>query len=136
MKTKIRREQIGIILGSRSDEPYFKKLFEFLKREKIGYELEIASCHRNYKKVDKIIKEWSDKKVIIAGAGFAAHLPGYIASRTQVPVIGVPVPTSDLKGLDSILSICQMPRGFSVLASGVGSAGAFNAGLFVKRILK
>ncbi|MCD6413679.1 MAG: AIR carboxylase family protein [Elusimicrobia bacterium] len=134
MKNKERK--VGIILGSKSDLPYFEKLFEFFRCEKIGYDFEIASCHRSYAKVDKIVKKWFGKKVIIAAAGFAAHLPGYIASRTEIPVIGVPVPTSDLKGLDSILSICQMPKGFAVLSSGVGSPGALNAGLFVKRILK
>jgi 5-(carboxyamino)imidazole ribonucleotide mutase len=132
----MRKKEVGIILGSKSDLPYMEKLFTFFKTEKIGYDLEIASCHRNHSKVDKIIKRWQNKKIIIAAAGFAAHLPGYIASRSKIPVIGVPMPTSDLKGIDALLSIVQMPKGFAVLSSGIGSAGAVNAGIFVKRILK
>lgn len=130
------KKEVGIILGSKKDLKYFEKLFSFFKKEKIKYELEVASCHRNREKVDEIVKKWKDKKIIIAGAGFSAQLPGYVASRGDVPVIGVPLPTSDLKGLDALLAIAQMPSGFAALSSGVGEAGAVNAALFTKRILK
>ena len=128
--------KIGIILGSKRDMPYMKDLLSFLEKEGMGYDLEIGSCHRSPEKVDGIIKKWKNKKVILAAAGYAAHLPGYIASRSDVPIIGVPLPTSDLRGLDSFLSIAQMPKGFAVLTSGVGKTGAVNAGLFIKRMLK
>ncbi len=127
---------IGIVLGSERDKPYMEDLFSFLEKENLGYDLEVASCHRTPEKVDEIIKKWKDKKVIIGAAGYAAHLPGYIASRMDIPVIGIPLPTSDLKGIDSLLSIIQMPKGFAVLSSGIGKAGALNAGLFIKHFLK
>ncbi|MBA7684019.1 N5-carboxyaminoimidazole ribonucleotide mutase [subsurface metagenome] len=129
-------KKIGIILGSKKDVPYMEDLFSFLKEEGIGYDLEIGSCHRTPKKVDEIIKKWKSKNVIVAAAGYSAQLPGYIASRSDLPVIGVPLPTSDLNGLDALLSIVQMPKGFAVLGSGVGKAGALNAGIFIKKLLK
>ena len=127
--------KIGIIIASKKDIPYMKDLFSFFKKEKIGYELEVGSCHRTPKKVDAIIKKWKNKKLIVAAAGYSAQLPGYIASRADVPVIGIPLPTSDLNGLDALLSIVQMPRGFAVLGSGIGRAGAVNAGMFIKKLL-
>lgn len=128
--------KIGIILGSKRDMAYIKGLVSFLEKENMGYDIEIASCHRAPEKVDNIIKKWKNKKVIIAAAGYAAHLPGYIASRSDIPVIGIPIPTSDLKGMDSLISIAQMPEGFAVLSSGIGKAGAVNAGIFIRRLLK
>ena len=135
VKAKKTVGKVGIILGSERDLPYMEGLFEYFNSSKIGYDLEIASCHRNHRKVDAIIKKWKNKKVIIAAAGYAAHLPGYIVSHSDLPVIGIPLPTSDLGGLDSILSIAQLPKGFACMTSGIGKAGAVNTGMFVKKIL-
>jgi len=103
----------------------------------IGYEVIISSAHREPDKTREYAVSASSRgiKVIIAGAGYSAHLPGFIASLTKIPVIGVPLDTSPLKGLDSLLSIVQMPKGVPVGTMGIGRSGARNAALFAARIL-
>jgi 5-(carboxyamino)imidazole ribonucleotide mutase len=109
---------------------------DILKELKLNYELIVASAHRNPDKVTKYIKLWEKQKVkvIIAAAGMSAALPGIIASQTKLPVIGVPM-TSDLMGIDSLLSIAQMPKGVPVACMSVGKHGAINSALYAKRIL-
>ncbi|MEO0099245.1 MAG: 5-(carboxyamino)imidazole ribonucleotide mutase [candidate division WOR-3 bacterium] len=127
---------ISIILGSRSDLPEMEEAEKVLKDFGVKYELQVISAHRNPEKLRAYIKEVEEKnfEVIIAAAGMAAHLPGVIASQTILPVIGVPM-KSELLGLDSLLSIAQMPRGIPVATMGIGKAGAVNAVLFAMEIL-
>lgn len=126
---------IGIIMGSDSDLPTMKAAAEILDILKIPYEITIVSAHRTpmrmYSYAESAVKR--GLKVIIAGAGGAAHLPGMVASLTSLPVIGVPIKTSTLNGLDSLLSIVQMPRGVPVATVAIGNAK--NAGLLAARIL-
>ncbi len=131
------KSEILIILGSKSDLPVVEDAIEFLKSKNIPHKLEIASAHRTPKKLEKIIKdaERDDFKVIIAVAGYAAHLPGVIASKTLIPVIGVPVASSPLGGIDALFSIVQMPPGIPVATMGVGKSGAKNAVLYAMQIL-
>ncbi|MFT4701163.1 MAG: 5-(carboxyamino)imidazole ribonucleotide mutase [Yoonia sp.] len=129
--------QIGIIMGSQSDWPTMKEAADILDALNIPYEKKIVSAHRTPDRMWGYGKSAVDRglKVIIAGAGGAAHLPGMMASKTRIPVIGVPVQTNALSGVDSLYSILQMPRGFPVATMAIGAAGACNAGLMAAGIL-
>ena len=129
--------EIGIIMGSQSDWPTLKEAALILDELGVAYETKIVSAHRT---PDRLWEYGTTAvarglKVIIAGAGGAAHLPGMMASKTRVPVIGVPVLTKALSGVDSLYSILQMPKGFPVATMAIGSAGAANAGLMAASIL-
>ncbi|MBI3565367.1 MAG: 5-(carboxyamino)imidazole ribonucleotide mutase [Elusimicrobia bacterium] len=128
---------VGIIMGSASDWETMKAAAEVLKGYGVPFEAEVVSAHRT---PDKLMKyaasaEARGVKVIVAGAGGAAHLPGMAASKTTLPVLGVPVASKMLKGLDSLLSIAQMPRGVAVGTLAIGEAGAANAGHLAAQIL-
>ncbi|MBP0482353.1 5-(carboxyamino)imidazole ribonucleotide mutase [Sagittula salina] len=129
--------QIGIIMGSQSDWPTMREAADVLDELDIPYECRIVSAHRTPDRLWDYGKTAVTRglKVIIAGAGGAAHLPGMMASKTRVPVIGVPVQTKALSGVDSLYSILQMPRGFPVATMAIGAAGAKNAGLMAAAIL-
>jgi 5-(carboxyamino)imidazole ribonucleotide mutase len=128
---------IAIVIGSKTDEPLMQPALDILNDFKISYELSILSAHRKPDKVREYALEAASRgfEVVIAAAGSAAHLPGVIASWTTLPVIGVPLPTSDLKGIDSLYSIVQMPGGVPVACVGIGTAGAKNAALLAAQIL-
>lgn len=127
---------VGIIMGSQSDWPTMKLAAEILDELGISYEAKIVSAHRTPDRLWDYGKKAAGRvKVIIAGAGGAAHLPGMMASKTRVPVIGVPVQTKALSGVDSLYSIVQMPKGFPVATMAIGAAGAANAGLMAAGIL-
>jgi 5-(carboxyamino)imidazole ribonucleotide mutase len=127
--------QVGIIMGSQSDWPTMKAAAEVLDELGVGYETKIVSAHRTPDRLWDYGKTAVSRglKVIIAGAGGAAHLPGMMASKTRVPVIGVPVQTKALAGVDSLYSILQMPKGYPVATMAIG--GAANAGLMAAAIL-
>jgi 5-(carboxyamino)imidazole ribonucleotide mutase len=129
--------QIGIIMGSQSDWPTMNEAASILDELDLAYETRIVSAHRTPDRLWEYGKTAADRglKVIIAGAGGAAHLPGMMASKTRVPVIGVPVQTKALSGVDSLYSIVQMPRGYPVATMAIGAAGAANAGLMAAAIL-
>ncbi|THD76438.1 5-(carboxyamino)imidazole ribonucleotide mutase [Thalassobius vesicularis] len=129
--------KVGIIMGSQSDWPTMKEAADILDELGIAYEAKIVSAHRTPDRLWTYGKTAVDRglHVIIAGAGGAAHLPGMMASKTRVPVIGVPVQTKALSGVDSLYSILQMPRGFPVATMAIGGAGAKNAGLMAAAIL-
>jgi 5-(carboxyamino)imidazole ribonucleotide mutase len=128
---------VAIIMGSRSDWPVLRHAAEMLDRLGVAYEAKVVSAHRTPKRMYDFATgaQAAGFKVIIAGAGGAAHLPGMTASLTDLPVLGVPVETKALKGMDSLLSIVQMPGGIPVGALAIGEAGAKNAGLMAARIL-
>jgi 5-(carboxyamino)imidazole ribonucleotide mutase len=128
---------VGIIMGSQSDWPTLKEAAAILDDLGVPYEAKIVSAHRTPDRLWSYGKTAVERglKVIIAGAGGAAHLPGMMASKTRVPVIGVPIETRALKGVDSLYSIVQMPRGFPVATMAIGAAGAANAGLMAAAIL-
>jgi 5-(carboxyamino)imidazole ribonucleotide mutase len=128
---------VGIIMGSRSDWPTMKEAANILGELGVACETRIVSAHRTPDRLVKYAKEARGRglKVIIAGAGGAAHLPGMVASMTTLPVLGVPVRSSALSGLDSLLSIVQMPRGVPVGTLAIGEAGAMNAGILAASIL-
>jgi 5-(carboxyamino)imidazole ribonucleotide mutase len=128
---------VGIIMGSQSDWPTCAKAAAILDELGVAYEARIVSAHRTPDRLWDYGKTAVDRglKVIIAGAGGAAHLPGMMASKTRVPVIGVPVQTKALSGVDSLYSIVQMPRGYPVATMAIGAAGAANAGLMAAAIL-
>ncbi len=128
---------VAIVMGSQSDWATMQKAAESLDALGVSYEAKIVSAHRTPKRLVEFA-ESADKngfKVIIAGAGGAAHLPGMIASMTHLPVLGVPVESKALKGMDSLLSIAQMPGGIPVGTLAIGEAGAKNAGLLAASIL-
>jgi 5-(carboxyamino)imidazole ribonucleotide mutase len=129
--------RVGIIMGSRSDRETMAEAARILDELGIAYELEIVSAHRTPDRMFHYAETAADRglEVIIAGAGGAAHLPGMTASKTTLPVIGVPVLSSALNGIDSLLSIVQMPRGVPVATVAIGKPGAANAGLLAARIL-
>ena len=129
--------KVGIIMGSQSDWPTMKEAADVLDELNVPYEKKIVSAHRTPDRLWDYGKTAVDRglDVIIAGAGGAAHLPGMMASKTRVPVIGVPVQTRALSGMDSRYSILQMPRGFPVATMAIGAAGAKNAGLMAAGIL-
>jgi 5-(carboxyamino)imidazole ribonucleotide mutase len=126
---------VGIIMGSRSDWPTLKAAADVLDALRVPYETRIVSAHRTPKRLYDYATSARERglKVIIAGAGGAAHLPGMLAAKTALPVIGVPIPTQHLGGLDSLLSIVQMPRGVPVATVAIGNAT--NAGLLAAAIL-
>lgn len=128
---------VGIIMGSQSDWATMKGAAEILDELGVGYESRIVSAHRTPDRLWSYGREAVERglQVIIAGAGGAAHLPGMMASKTRLPVIGVPVQTAALSGVDSLYSIVQMPRGFPVATMAIGAAGASNAGLMAAGIL-
>jgi len=126
---------VGIVMGSTSDESRMQPALDTLKDMGIGYEVAIISAHRKPEKVREYAQSARSRgiEVIIAGAGMAAHLPGVLASWTTLPVIGVPLPAGDLRGVDALLSITQMPGGIPVASVGIG--GAKNAALLATQIL-
>ena len=134
MKSK---PKVSIVMGSKSDYPTMKFCEDILKKLKVKFETNIVSAHRTPDRMFKFAKSAEDNNisVIIAGAGGSAHLPGMIASLTTIPVIGVPVESKKLKGLDSLLSIVQMPKGIPVGTLAIGEGGAFNAGLYAASII-
>jgi phosphoribosylamine---glycine ligase len=128
---------VGLILGSDSDLPVMEGAVRTLKQFKISYELLVASAHRSPKKTAEFARRAEDRgfKVLIAGAGAAAHLAGVLAAETVLPVIGVPIDSSSLKGLDSLLAMVQMPSGVPVATMAIGAAGAKNAAILAAQIL-
>lgn len=128
---------VGIIMGSQSDWPTMSQAATLLDDLGIAYEKRIVSAHRTPDRLWDYGRSAVERglQVIIAGAGGAAHLPGMMASKTRVPVIGVPVQTKALSGVDSLYSIVQMPRGYPVATMAIGAAGAANAGLMAAGIL-
>ncbi|MBC7141319.1 MAG: 5-(carboxyamino)imidazole ribonucleotide mutase [Rhodobacteraceae bacterium] len=129
--------KVGIIMGSQSDWPTMKEAAAVLDELGIPYEAKIVSAHRTPDRLWAYGKTAVERglQVIVAGAGGAAHLPGMMASKTRVPVIGVPVQTKALSGVDSLYSIVQMPKGYPVATMAIGAAGAANAGLLAAGIL-
>jgi 5-(carboxyamino)imidazole ribonucleotide mutase len=128
---------VAIIMGSRSDWPVLRCAAEMLEQLGVGYEAKVVSAHRTPDRMYRFAKgaKAAGYQVIIAAAGGAAHLPGMTASLTDLPVLGVPIESKALKGLDSLLSIVQMPAGIPVGTLAIGEAGARNAGLLAARIL-
>ncbi|MCU4654939.1 5-(carboxyamino)imidazole ribonucleotide mutase [Roseibacterium sp. SDUM158016] len=128
---------VGIIMGSQSDWPTMREAAAILDELGLPYEARIVSAHRTPDRLWEYGRTAAERglKVIVAGAGGAAHLPGMMASKTRVPVIGVPVQTKALSGVDSLYSIVQMPRGYPVATMAIGPAGAANAGLMAAGIL-
>jgi 5-(carboxyamino)imidazole ribonucleotide mutase len=131
------RPSVGLIMGSKSDWDTLKAAAEILDALGVPYEAKVVSAHRTPKRLYEYAHSARERglKVIIAGAGGAAHLPGMTAAMTPLPVLGVPVKSRDLKGLDSLLSIVQMPRGVPVGTLAIGEAGAANAALMAAAIL-
>ena len=129
--------QVGLIMGSQSDWSTMKEAADILSELSVTYEKKIVSAHRTPDRLWKYgdSAEQRGLKVIIAGAGGAAHLPGMIASKTNLPVVGVPVATSNLNGIDSLYSILQMPRGYPVATMAIGAQGAKNGGLLAAQII-
>ena len=130
-------KKVAIIMGSQSDYLVMKKCGEILKKLQIKFETKIISAHRTPDRMFVFAKTAIKNNfvVIVAGAGGSAHLPGMIASMSTLPVLGVPVETKKLKGLDSLLSIVQMPKGIPVGTVAIGENGAFNAGLLAASII-
>jgi 5-(carboxyamino)imidazole ribonucleotide mutase len=130
-------KRVGVIMGSTSDWETMKHTCELLDQLEIPYEKKVVSAHRTPDLMFIYAEKAREKglKVIIAGAGGAAHLPGMVAAKTTLPVIGVPVQSKALNGLDSLLSIVQMPGGVPVATVAIGKAGAVNAGLLAAQIL-
>ena len=128
---------VGIIMGSQSDWPTMREAATLLDELGITYETRIVSAHRTPDRLWDYGKTAVERglQVIIAGAGGAAHLPGMMASKTRVPVVGVPIQTKALSGVDSLYSIVQMPKGYPVATMAIGAAGAANAGLMAAGIL-
>ena len=137
MKSIKSKHKVSIVMGSKSDYPTMRLCEDILKKLKVKYETNIVSAHRTPDRMVKFAKsaEANNISVIIAGAGGSAHLPGMIASLTTVPVLGVPIESKKLKGLDSLLSIVQMPKGIPVGTLAIGESGAFNAGLYAASII-
>lgn len=128
---------VGVIMGSQSDWPVMKLACEILEQLGVPHEARIVSAHRTPDRLSEYAKSARDRglKVIIAGAGGAAHLPGMTAAMTPLPVLGVPVKSRALKGMDSLLSIVQMPKGVPVGTLAIGEAGAVNAALLAASII-
>ncbi|MDI9245037.1 5-(carboxyamino)imidazole ribonucleotide mutase [Marinobacter sp. CHS3-4] len=128
---------VGLIMGSKSDWPTMEHAANMLEKLGVPYETKVVSAHRTPDLLFDYAKSASDRglKAIIAGAGGAAHLPGMVASQTSLPVLGVPVQSKALNGLDSLLSIVQMPGGIAVGTLAIGKAGATNAGLLAAQII-
>jgi len=128
---------VGIVMGSISDRDVMDECIKTLKEMDINFEITVSSAHRSPDKTRDYAISASDKgiEVIIAGAGWAAHLAGILASYTKLPVIGVPIDSSPLKGIDSLLSTAQMPPGVPVATMAIGKGGAQNAAVFAAQIL-
>ena len=128
---------VSVVIGSASDWPTMRKAVEVLERFGIAHEARVVSAHRMPDEMFAFAESAADRglRAIIAGAGGAAHLPGMLAAKTTVPVLGVPVPSRHLHGEDSLLSIVQMPAGVPVATFAIGDAGATNAGLFAVALL-
>jgi len=128
---------VGVVMGSNSDWKVMQHAVEVLKDFAVAHEARVVSAHRTPDLLYRYAETAADRglRCIIAGAGGAAHLPGMLAAKTVVPVLGVPVTSRALKGLDSLLSIAQMPRGIPVATFAIGEAGAANAGLFAVALL-
>lgn len=133
----MKKPVVGILMGSDSDLPVMEEAAKVLKGFGIAYEMTISSAHRTPKRTASYARSAERRgiRVIIAGAGHAAHLAGFIAAETTLPVIGVPIESSALKGLDSLLSTVQMPGGVPVASMAIGKSGAKNAGIFAAQIL-
>ena len=133
----MRKPLVAVVMGSKSDAPIMRECEKILEEYGIPFETLVSSAHRNPARTRNYAKNAAKKgiKVIIAGAGLAAHLPGALASHTDLPVIGVPLPGSTLGGLDSLLSIVQMPGGEPVATMGIGKSGAKNAAILAAQIL-
>ena len=129
--------RVGIVMGSDSDWPTMKAAAAALEEFETGYEADVVSAHRMPEEMLAYGKEAAGRglAVIIAGAGGAAHLAGVIAAETTLPVIGVPIPSSSLQGLDALLAIVQMPAGIPVATTAIGKAGATNAGILAAQML-
>ena len=129
--------KIAIVMGSSSDWPTMQEASDILQQLGVEHHVEVVSAHRTPDKMFDFAASAADQgfEVIIAGAGGAAHLPGMIAAKTRLPVLGVPVQSKALSGQDSLLSIVQMPRGVAVGTLAIGGAGAFNAGLLAAQML-
>lgn len=129
--------RIGLVMGSNSDWPVMEAAANMLDRLKIPYEAEVVSAHRTPDRLFDYAQTARERGLaaVIAGAGGAAHLPGMLAAKTTVPVLGVPVPSRHLNGMDSLLSIVQMPKGVPVATFAIGEAGASNAALFAAAML-
>ena len=129
--------KVGIVMGSQSDWPTMKHAADILEELGVSFETKIVSAHRTPDRLWSYGKTAAERglQVIIAGAGGAAHLPGMLSSKTRVPVLGVPVQTKALSGVDSLYSIVQMPKGYPVGTMAIGAAGAANAGLMAAAIL-
>lgn len=129
---------VGILMGSVSDAETMAETEKILKKNRIPYEINVLSAHRNPDGVRRYAKDAKKRgiKILICGAGMAAALAGVVSSHTDLPVIGVPIETKSLKGIDSLLSTVQMPGGVPVACMAIGKAGAKNAGIFAVRILK
>lgn len=137
MTSKTDSPLVGLVIGSRSDETIIQQTESVLNDFKIPYELSVLSAHRTPKKLSDYASSAKQRglRVLIAAAGGSAALPGAIAAWTTLPVIGIPVPSSDLKGIDALLTIAQMPPGVPVACMAVGTWGARNAGYFAASIL-
>ena len=129
--------QISVVMGSQSDWQTMQEACDLLEKLDVPFEKKIVSAHRTPDRLYDYANSLRKRgvKVVIAGAGGAAHLPGMIASKTNIPVIGVPISTTDLRGVDSLYSIVQMPRGYPVATMAIGAPGAFNAAIFAIQIL-
>lgn len=129
--------EVALIMGSKSDWATMEGAAEIMDALGVSYHVEVVSAHRTPVKLAEFAESAVDKgfKVIIGGAGGAAHLPGMVAAHTRLPVLGVPVQSKALNGMDSLLSIAQMPKGVAVGTLAIGTAGAFNAGLLACQIL-
>jgi len=131
------RPVVGVVMGSRNDYAVMQGAVDVLREFGVAHEARVVSAHRT----PELLFEYADAalgrglRIIIAGAGGAAHLPGMIAAKTVVPVLGVPIPATALQGMDSLLSIVQMPKGIPVGTLAIGAAGAVNAGLLAVAIL-
>ena len=129
--------QVSVVMGSQSDWGTMQVACDLLEKLDVSYEKKIVSAHRTPDRLYEYANSLRRReiKVVIAGAGGAAHLPGMIASKTDIPVIGVPINATDLRGVDSLYSIVQMPKGYPVATMAIGSPGAFNAAIFAIQVL-
>ena len=129
--------QVSVVMGSQSDWEIMQVACDLLEKLDVSYEKNIVSAHRTPDRLYEYANSLRRRKikVVIAGAGGAAHLPGMIASKTDIPVIGVPINATDLRGVDSLYSIVQMPKGYPVATMAIGSPGAFNAAIFAIQVL-
>ena len=129
--------QVSVVMGSQSDWEIMQVACDLLEKLDVYYEKKIVSAHRTPDRLYEYANSLRKRKikVVIAGAGGAAHLPGMIASKTDIPVIGVPINATDLRGVDSLYSIVQMPKGYPVATMAIGSPGAFNAAIFAIQVL-